>query len=493
MCERPGVFPAVVAALGATLAAGTDPRVGEPQIPTWRGLTNDVVGNGSVWDKVNYDLVSSRPAQSDAQKDPAIEDNRRFWRRTRPILDVVASGLWLYTALKVFVVDVDRAILGSLADYRFFGFLAVLVVMILVFRRWDRLAGAAGYLLLFPLIVLLWKIPRALYRTKSWVAAFAVMNVFSTILSDLKYTMLFTATGFFAALAVFAGSSAYVLGAGGVAVAALLSMTIARTTWSTIRPSRFLSLQQRAITHAVNMSASPALQPGSPEWRGIDDDKFSAEQQEAFVQSLSYGVLVHRALRFWAFQLDQYRKSPASLFFSAMSFLALVGQTAIAFTLINKAVYEIDHGGFTYEAAPSLVILLRYSLVSMTAGEIEALQAHSTLANAVSIAAAFLGVVILLALFLSLFLTFRQTRSEDDIKGTVDDIRREGQRLEERLRQDFEVSAAEGMERLRQLGSSLLGVIGFFASRTPAEFEQEFLESCDAPRDDDQEDTTPPP
>lgn len=57
------------------------------------------------------------------------------WRWTRPVLAGLATLFWVYVALKLFVADVDRALLGELADYRFLFFLAVLCALVLWLRK----------------------------------------------------------------------------------------------------------------------------------------------------------------------------------------------------------------------------------------------------------------------------------------------------------------------------------------------------------------------
>lgn len=292
----------------------------------------------SIWDKVDFDRPVPVPATStSATAGPSSGETAfiqtTFWRRARPCLDALGALLWIYAALKLFFVDIDERLLGSIAQYRFFAFLAGLALLVAIFRKPGRIAGALAYLILFPLIILCWKLPRALYRSKSWVAAFAVMNVISTVISDLRYTVLVSAGALFASLAVFVGGPDWLLGAAATVLVTLLTLNVGRAIRTTIRPQQFLKLQQQLMRASAQSSVPAALNPGEEDWRGGNIDKFTAGQQDAFITALSYRLLLHRALYFWAYQLDQYRRSSASAFFSALSFLSLILQATLALTL----------------------------------------------------------------------------------------------------------------------------------------------------------------
>jgi len=219
--------------------------------------------------------------------------------------------------------------------------------------------------------------------------------------------------------------------------------------------------------------------------RHTELEKFTPQQQNLFVQSLSQGVIVHRALYFWAHKLDQYRQSPASLFFSVLSVLWLLIQTAVAFTLINDALFKIDPESFSYVSPPSFAVLLRYSVSSMYAGEIDALKALSDLANVVAIAATVVGAVVVLSLFVSVILSFQQTRDDRTMRSIIEELKREGTQINKRLKADWEVSADEAIDRLNQLGAGLLGVITFLSSRIPPGFDDEDQRTSVAGRGED--------
>jgi hypothetical protein len=117
----------------------------------------------------------------------------RFWNRRRwLILDLLGIALWLYFFLKLFVADVDRAVVAAVApsavaivDFRLVIYLAVIALVALTFRRtWFY----AFYVVFFPLVVILWKIPYFLVRHRSWAMFLGLLQASASIFGDFNTT-----------------------------------------------------------------------------------------------------------------------------------------------------------------------------------------------------------------------------------------------------------------------------------------------------------------
>lgn len=434
----------------------------------------------SIWDKVDYSIVGAAPVN--IVSEPVSEEEkarqRRDMRRARRVGDFVATIVWLYVLLKLFVVDFDQRLVDRYApdaqwiiDYKFFVFIGLFALLVLFTRHLGRLLLVIMYVVFFPVVVVCWKIPRAVYRTKSWVAAFATINIAASILMNLRYAIVFSAVVLIAALGVVIGESTPALTTAAVVLGLALVVSIGRTIRYAVVPSRFLRRQQAAIETAVNANVTKQLTSVNESLRRDEVLKFSPDQQQAFVQSLSQAVLVHRFLYFWAYQLEQYRKSPGSLFFSTLSYIWLLAQCVAALTLINYAVYKIDPSAFEYATAPSIPIFVRFAFTSLYGSEIDALHPVSDVANLISIGAMIIGIVILATLLLTWFLNYRYSRDQTAIRDSIDRIREQGRSLDDEMQAEYEVSVSEAVERLAQLRAGLLSIIMFLSQRIPPDFE----------------------
>jgi hypothetical protein len=252
----------------------------------------------SIWEKIDYELVAPPAAKPAEEPKPDAESKKRRWRNRRRALDVLSTVFWTYAFLKVFVADIDRTLANSIGlnpddavRYRFFGFLALLAIGAIVVRKWTELVITIVYIAVFPLIVLFWKLPRAIHRTRSWVAFFAVANAAASSLINIRYTIIFLAGTLISALLIFVTDDDVVITCSAVVIAIALCITLGRTIRYAAFPSRFLKVQQDVIRRAVDSDVMKSLTSVNADLRHTELTKFTAAQQNQFVQNLSHGVL----------------------------------------------------------------------------------------------------------------------------------------------------------------------------------------------------------
>lgn len=97
------------------------------------------------------------------------------------VITFFASVFWLYTLVKLFVFDVDVYLIKTTApdavwilNYKSFVFLGLLASLFLLGVK--EALSVVIYVVFFPFLVALWKLPRFLFRKKSWVLALAILN-----------------------------------------------------------------------------------------------------------------------------------------------------------------------------------------------------------------------------------------------------------------------------------------------------------------------------
>jgi hypothetical protein len=101
----------------------------------------------TIWDKLSYEEAEppseNQPASEGGGSGSAITapDWWEAWKRKRPFVDVIGAVLWIYAVSKAFVGDFDAGIVKSLVpdaqfliDFRFFIFLALAIVAVLLVR-----------------------------------------------------------------------------------------------------------------------------------------------------------------------------------------------------------------------------------------------------------------------------------------------------------------------------------------------------------------------
>jgi len=433
----------------------------------------------NIWQKVDYGLAKQDKNASE-EKTPAeaFAERSKQWKRWRIALDVAGAIFWTYVILKVLFFDVDRELVDSLfpgqdwiIDFRFLACLGVAAIAVLVIGpRKALLCGA--YILFFPLIVLIWKLPKLLYKSKSWIALFAAIHVVASILANFRYAVLATALGLLAAVFILLTTSQVLLGASMLIVTSLLLLALARTLRFSARPASFIGIQEKALSRIRKSSKLPQIAAVSDELRDSQIQRFNEQQQMQFLVNLQNAVLMQRLPLFWAYQLDQYRRSPVPVLFTGLAYAWLVLQAVVGLALLNYGLYKIDPSAFVFENPPSILVFGRYAVSSLTGSEIGAIQPESPLANVLFLGATALGVIFLIGFVVGLFLSFRQKSQDAALRETIQGLKEQSRELDRQLQREYDVgSAKEALKRLEELKAGLLGIVTFFSSQIPDDFE----------------------
>lgn len=435
-----------------------------------------------IWEKVDFDIA---PVAATSEDDPGeSEGETRSSRIPAPsqrliaFLDIISLLFWAYAFMKVFLGDFDSSVAESVSptvatalELKVFVLLLVLAIVAAIFKRFAVVLSML-YLLAWPVIVLLWKLPRAIYRTRSFLVLLAVLNLASSVVAHFRFTVVTIASFAIAALGAVAAGSDWMAYTSVVAIGVLILLSFGRAIWLSVRPSEFLIMQQSAIHRAMGSSIVRQLTSPSETLTSADIVKFTPAQQDQFVMSLTGSVFAYHFLNFWAFQIDRYRKSRTALLFGGLAFTGLVLKTIVGLSLINWGIYRADPNAFTTsEASTSFASFVRYSIASMWGSEISAIQPGNDLTNLVAIGSVVCGLLIISTLLTTVFFSFQQSRFDQEAADTVNKIRAQGAELERRMRGEFEVSVSEAIRRLEQLRSGLLGIALYFAQRMPDDFE----------------------
>lgn len=430
---------------------------------------------GTIWQRVDPSVLTQSP--SPASPPLTDQEKRRKARRTRRtvlILDLIGSLAWLYVILKVFVFDVDRAILIRVApdalellDYRFFFFLGVVALVVVLFKKyWLGIL----YVVLYPLVVLLWKIPRLIYRTRSWLVLFAVINVVSSFLKDFKFNFLTKALAVFCAFAILVFRQPVLMTLASLTLVGLLLVSYYRNVGASFAPSRFIDLQVGAIERFIEFEPVVSNIYIAEDLKAPSIERFDEPQLRRFASNLGTGMLTVRGIYFWAYQLERYRQSPAVSFFSLLSYTWLFVITLLTVWFVNLSLLKLDPSLFEFTDYPSNITVLYYSLTSLVLNSIPALEPVGDLAILVKISAGIIGVLLLITFLANVFFSSRRQRQEEALEDAVREVKQRAQTLEERLGEEYEVTPEEATEWLEKIGFGFIKMMTFLSSRIPDDF-----------------------
>jgi hypothetical protein len=134
---------------------------------------------------MNVDQGGNLPAPQEAASQTS---SARLPRQpiVRAVLFAIREALgilvWVYIVTKLFLFDIDRYLFGLympsyiwLLDYRVLFLLGIAGVVFLLCRRIGTV-GSLLYILFYPIVLVFWRLPAALWQQKSWNITFHVIN-----------------------------------------------------------------------------------------------------------------------------------------------------------------------------------------------------------------------------------------------------------------------------------------------------------------------------
>ncbi len=432
----------------------------------------------TIWEKIDLEeyLASQAIARGSQSGTAEKAVPKTGWTKVKHLtywwtLKLVAVAFWIYVPSKLFIGDVDRWVVSRvspglqwLLDYRFFFFLAALTLALLLFRRWIYL-GAVIYILLFPLILSAFYVPRLLSRQSTWLPTVGVLNMLWVTLRSIRFTVgAFCVFAFCAlAIAVDAWDGLQILAI--VGLLGLWTVLLARACLSAVRPVSFIRAQQRLIGRLQTGASGQNLAAPSEKYLRPEVVKLSKAEVDHVVLQASGAVCIYAAGYFMADQLEKYRKSGAAVIFSVVGIALLFVQAIAIFTVVNLAIWHLGRDQFEYASEPTFATFVRYTLNSLFPGDINALQPAKDAATWVSIYSGVSVGIIVLTLVAALAFSVRSAREDAAATESIEEMRRRSDIYAERLVAEYGLPLTQLVERLTQMGGAVNIWLRFVSDR----------------------------
>jgi hypothetical protein len=433
-----------------------------------------------IWQKIERSRAAAGPVAVVQTPAPeAAEGSKKPRVSPKTIiraLDALSVIFWAYVFVKIFIFDVDRTVLRAIStralvvlDYRVFFWLGIVVVCVLVLRSRSL---ALVYILVFPLLVVVWKIPAFFIRRKSWAMFLGSLQVVFTALSSFRYNLTTKGLASACAVVIAVSHSRSVLLVAAVYLAWLLVWSYVRLLRRTFTASSFLTVQRRQISRIVTSGPVRSMTSVAEELKSPNVVLYDRTQLTQVANAASAAILVNKGLYYWAYQLERYRRdySPA-LIFSALSYVWLFLGTLMSLALMNDALIKaLPHEYDVGSHRPSLLAVTLYSLATLFVSSGGGITASGNAAYALQLGAGIAGPFFLAACVLNFTIAFRRERDEGALRALVAELKLRARKQERSFRDEWHVSVDEARRRLEDLGEGLGLLWKYFVQRIPEDF-----------------------
>lgn len=383
-------------------------------------------------------------------------------------LEIAAPLLWLYVIVKLFIFDIDRYVIAHIAsqyiwllNFKLFIALGIVAICWLTFGNANTLVWFL-YILFYPLILIFWKIPKFIFKQKSWTLAFAALNSLISFGRSFKFNFILSALflGFLAVSVAF--SNRYLLWGSVCGLLLLTIINFVRKFWTALKPSGIFKFHAALFKWARNK--------GTPNFFALDETlraipvlSLDQQQLQKRTEKLQMAVLFNRVCLFSARKLQDYQNSGWQFVPSVFTILGLILFTAISFTGINMALFKLDPSLYQYTQIPTLFTFFYYSFSNLIFHEIPQLSAVTPLSESILMFQEFCSFT-LTVIFVVLIISVRGERYSAELEKVIEEIAKEGTSMEGFIKEEYQIdNIAAALIELERVKAGMLSFLYWFA------------------------------
>jgi hypothetical protein len=377
-----------------------------------------------------------------------------------------AIAVWLYLVTKIFIFDIDTYLVQKYApsltwvlDYKFFFYIGLLGIVAALFRKWQVIIFI-GYVMFYPILLILWILPYAIFKSRSWIVAIAIINSVIRFFSNFRTNAIMAGVFVLSALLIFMGEKQYVLIAATSVMGAFVIAMYVLAVLAVFRPDPAFRMYSKACTATKNhMIKTNAL----GELALLPIDQFSELQLQKRRANIDMTVFGNRLFLFVASKFRLYQSSKISLLAGIFRCFWLVMMCVISFVCINYGIFKIDRYQYNPDTVPSMFVLIYYSFKTFISNSVVDLSPVGRLAEIASIAENVCG-LFTLTIFVGTLFTQKNARQTKEIDDAVSQIELDAQFMERFLRSEFRVNNIEdAIAEMEKLKAGMLGIVSWLS------------------------------
>ena len=362
------------------------------------------------------------------------------------IKEIVAISFWVYILAKLFIFDIDVFLADKflpnyawLLNFKFFILIGTLAA-IWLFTKNKHILFWSLYIFFYPAIVILWKLPFFIFKQKSWIFAFAVINTVISFFKSIKYNFIIFAFFFVSLAIIFASSSPKLLWPATLLVFIILSMVYIHRFILVFKPSSIFQVHIKIFSGIRKFSSTSfALEESI---KILPVESLDQKQLEKWTTSLQTSVLFNRVCLFVAKKLRDYQNSGLNVVSYVLTILLLIILTIFSFSVINLGLYKISSSFFEFSSIPTFFTFFYYSFNNLVFNSVREIIPISPISQTASMAESFFA-LFLVVIFVSLLLSVRSQRHSEELNEVIKGIEEQGTEMEGFIKDEYRINSIE--------------------------------------------------
>jgi hypothetical protein len=384
-------------------------------------------------------------------------------RLVLPIVrELLAVFFWAYAIIKLFIFDIDIFLVGNLSpnlmwlvNYKFLILLGILAVIMIVTKNRHILLWSL-FVIFYPVIFLFWRTPVFLFRKRSWNLVFALVDSMVSFFRTFKQTFILTAFFLISAVAILVATNSLLLWISLAVLFGIHSWIYVQKMILVFKPSGVYQVYRSFFSFLGDLVRFKPATPGttlvlSDKELELPLESMDEKQLQKWTTGVQWLALFNRVCLFVSKRIKAYQESRFNIISFVFGILILVLFTVMSFALMNFGLYKINPNYFGYSTEPTFFSIFYYSFNNFLFNPIQEITAKAPIAQIASMAESFFA-LFLIAIFVSLVLTFRSQRETDELNKVITYLTEEGTKAERYLKDKYRLSnIGEAMQALEQL------------------------------------------
>lgn len=380
------------------------------------------------------------------------------------LLNYVAPILfWTYLIIKLFIFDIDILLVEAI-DPRLlvllkFKFLIILTIFsfLLIKVKISTLTKKFLYFIFFPILIFVWFIPKALYKTGNLNLAIGCIDGFSSMFVSFKYNFITFSMFTISFVSIFTFQNKVVLYLSASIITLLIFAAYVRRMYFIFRPTSLFTFAKTAFTSINKHTATTYIL--QEDLKSIAIPSMNEAQQKKWIETLQNSVLYNRCFLFAAKKLKSYQQSGLNLVAYMVMILTLLSITIISFAAINYALYIANSSSFIVKNAPDFFTFFYYSFNNFVLNSISEIAPNDKISQSTLMLEQFF-VAFLLVNIASLFFSFRSQRSAEELQEIIKDMEKESEKIESIIKTDYNIPTIEdAINELEKAKSGSISII----------------------------------
>lgn len=382
------------------------------------------------------------------------------------IENLIATAFWIYLIIKVFFFDIDTFLINIffpntqwIIDYKFFILIGIIVTA-LTFCKKNYVLLFISFILFYPFILLFWKIPYIIYKTKSWTIAIAIINTIISFFSGFKYNFIIFSITAISFCLLFNFNNPLLL---------YFLITVLAVTIIIIYIHRFLTIFMPSSMYIIHSKFVKFIMKHGKLMTNLDDEikniafaEMNKVQLQKWTNNLQTIVILNKGCYFLSSRLQDYQKSNLNIIFYLLNLFALLILTIFFFSGMNFALYKIDHLSYTTNNSQSFFDFIYYSFNTIFLNSIPEIVSTSNVAHFLQMLEIIFS-FLLITIFTILVFNIKSKKHTDELDSIIQELTIQGDEIESRIQSEFKLSISDAIIILERMKGGLINIIYFLS------------------------------